>query len=271
LFQQQKLRKDDPMPVSASTKKDRFASAAEEVAAAERAIQQEIDRKQKARPKGVRKSGGAMQAGARTYPEPPLPKQHESKPGFESELELKPMHDAPHYKGSEKLKGRVALITGADSGIGRAVAVLFAREGADVAIAYLNEHDDAEQTKAAVENEGRRCITISGDVADPDFCKEAVDRTAKQLGRLDVLVNNAAFQAHVNEFDDLTEAHFDRTIKTNLYGYFHMSKAAVPRMKPGSAIVMTGSVTGLLGNKNLLDYSMTKGGIHAFVPLLPPT
>ena len=182
-----------------------------------------------------------------------------------SELELKPMYDAPHYKGSEKLKGKVALITGADSGIGRAVAVLFAREGADVAIAYLNEHDDAEETKAAIENEGRRCITISGDVADPDFCKEAVDRTTKQLGRLDVLVNNAAFQEHVNDFEDLTEAHFDRTIKTNLYGYFHMAKAAVPHMKPGSAIVMTGSVTGLLGNKNLLDYSMTKGGIHAFV------
>jgi NAD(P)-dependent dehydrogenase (short-subunit alcohol dehydrogenase family) len=134
-----------------------------------------------------------------------------------------------------------------------------------VAIAYLNEHSDAEETKTAVENEGRRCIMISGDVADPDFCKEAVDRTTRQLGRLDVLVNNAAFQEHVNDFEDLTEAHFDRTIKTNFYGYFHMAKTAIPQMKPGSAIVMTGSVTGLLGNKNLLDYSITKGGIHAFV------
>jgi NAD(P)-dependent dehydrogenase (short-subunit alcohol dehydrogenase family) len=253
------------MPVAASTKRDRFASAAEDVAAAERAIQEEIDRKEKTRSRTAQKSKRAMQAGARAYPEPPFPKQHEPKPGSESELQLKPMYDAPHYKGSEKLKGKVALITGADSGIGRAVAVLFAREGADVAIAYLNEHDDAEETKAAIEGEGRRCIMISGDVADADFCKEAVDRTTRELGRLDVLVNNAAFQEHVNDFEDLTEAHFDRTIKTNLYGYFHMAKAAVPHMKPGSAIVMTGSVTGLLGNKNLLDYSMTKGGIHAFV------
>jgi hypothetical protein len=210
------------MPVARSTKRDRFASGAEDVAAAERAIQEEIDRREKTRPK-AEKSKRAMQAGVRAYPEPPLPKQHEAKPCGESELELKPMYDAPYYKGSEKLKGKVALITGADSGIGRAVAVLFAREGADVAIAYLNEHDDAEETKAAVENEGRRCITISGDVADPDFCREAVGRTAKQLGGLDVLVNNAAFQEHVNDFEDLTEAHFDRTIKTNLYGYFHMA------------------------------------------------
>jgi NAD(P)-dependent dehydrogenase (short-subunit alcohol dehydrogenase family) len=158
----------------------------------------------------------------------------------------------------------VALITGGDSGIGRSVAVLYAREGADIAVAYLNEHKDAEETKRAVEKEGRRCILISGDVADPEFCKDAVERTIDELGKLDVLVNNAAFQEHVNSFEELTEEHFDRTIKTNLYGYFHMAKAAVPHMENGSAIVMTGSVTGLLGNKDLLDYSMTKGGIHAF-------
>jgi NAD(P)-dependent dehydrogenase (short-subunit alcohol dehydrogenase family) len=257
------LEERPSMPATAHPKNDRFTRAADAVAAAERKIQKQIDRNEKAHSKKKRK--GAMQAGARPYPEPPFPKQHQVKPGVESDLKLKPMYNAPHYKGSEKLKGKVALITGADSGIGRAVAVLFAREGADVAIAYLNEHSDAEETKAAVENEGRRCIVISGDVADSDFCREAVDRTTRQLGRLDVLVNNAAFQEHVNEFEDLTEAHFDRTIKTNLYGYFHMAKAAVPQMKPGSAIVMTGSVTGLLGNKNLLDYSMTKGGIHAFV------
>jgi NAD(P)-dependent dehydrogenase (short-subunit alcohol dehydrogenase family) len=253
------------MPTTTSLKRDRFADAAENTAAAERDIQQRIDSKEKARPKEAKKDQGAMQAGARRYPEPPFPKQHLAKPGEESELDLAPMYDAPHYKGSEKLDGKVALITGGDSGIGRAVAVLFAREGADIAIAYLNEHDDAAETKRAVENEGRRCITISGDVADPEFCREAVVRTTKQLGRLDVLVNNAAFQEHVKDFEDLTEEHFDRTLKTNLYGYFHMAKAAVPHMKPGSAIVMTGSVTGLLGNKNLLDYSMTKGGIHAFV------
>jgi NAD(P)-dependent dehydrogenase (short-subunit alcohol dehydrogenase family) len=205
-----------------------------------------------------------MQAGARLYPVPPLPKQHLTKPGIEADLELKPMYDAPHYKGSEKLLNKVALITGGDSGIGRAVAVLFAREGADVAIAYLDETEDAEETKRAVEAEGRRCILLSGDVADAKFCKSAVATTVKQLGRLDILVNNAAFQEHVNSFEDLSDEHFDRTIKTNLYGYFYMARAAVPEMEPGSAIVMTGSVTGLLGNKDLLDYSMTKGGIHAF-------
>ncbi len=249
------------MPVTHSH--DRFARAAEQTAAAQRAIQQNIDRKDKARPS--EKKQGAMQAGARRYPEPPLPAQHIAKPGEEARLDLAPMYDAPHYKGSEKLKDKVALITGGDSGIGRAVAVLYAREGADIAIAYLSEHEDAAVTKQAVEKEGRRCIVISGDVADPEFCQEAVSRTLREFGRLDVLVNNAAFQEHVEEFRDLTAEHFDRTLKTNLYGYFHMAQAAVPHMKEGSAIVMTGSVTGLLGNDRLLDYSMTKGGIHAFV------
>lgn len=244
--------------------KDKFAEGAEKAAEAGRAIQREVDRAEKARGKPKTKSG-AMQAGARTYPEPPLPRQHLEKPGTEADLDLQPMYDAPHYIGSQKLKGKVALVTGADSGIGRSVAVLYAREGAEVAVAYLNEHGDAEETKRAVEKEGQRCVTISGDVADAAFCEEAVKRTIEAFGRLDVLVNNAAFQEHVLDFEDLTETHFDRTLKTNLYGYFHMAKAAVPHMKPGSAIVMTGSVTGLLGNKNLLDYSMTKGGIHAFV------
>src|SRR6187551_2883891 len=128
------------------------------------------------------------------------------------------MYDAPHYKGSEKLRDKVALITGGDSGIGRAVAVLFAREGADVAVAYLDEHKDARDTQRAVENEGRRCILLPGDVADPKFCQQAVKRTVKELGGLDILVNNAAFQEHVNDFADLEDDHFDRTIKTNLYG-----------------------------------------------------
>jgi NAD(P)-dependent dehydrogenase (short-subunit alcohol dehydrogenase family) len=174
------------------------------------------------------------------------------------------MFEAPEYKGSSKLLDLVALITGGDSGIGRAVAVLYAREGADVVVAYLNEDEDAEATKGAVEAEGRRCLTIAGDVADPQFCKAVVAETIKAFGKLDILVNNAAFQEHVQKFEDLTEEHFDRTLKTNLYGYFHMAQAAVPHMKPGSAIVMTGSVTGIEGNKHLLDYSMTKGGIHAF-------
>ena len=186
------------------------------------------------------------------------------KPGLEKKLKLAPMYDAPHYKGSEKLLDMAALVTGGDSGIGRAVAVLFAREGADVAVAYLDEHEDAEETKRAVEREGRRCIILSGDVANPEFCRDAVAKTVKAFGKLDILVNNAAFQEHVNLFEDLSEEQFDRTLKTNLYGYFHMAKAAVPKMKNGSSILMTGSVTGLMGNSHLLDYSLTKGGIHAF-------
>jgi NAD(P)-dependent dehydrogenase (short-subunit alcohol dehydrogenase family) len=154
------------------------------------------------------------------------------------------MYDAPHYKGSEKLLDKVALITGGDSGIGRAVAVLFERERADVAVAYLDEHEDANETKCAVEKEGRRCILLSGDVADSEFCRDAVEKTVGEFGKLDILVNNAAFQEHVNSFEELTEEHFDRTIKTNLYGYFFMAKAAVPHLQNGSAIVMTGSVTG---------------------------
>jgi NAD(P)-dependent dehydrogenase (short-subunit alcohol dehydrogenase family) len=182
----------------------------------------------------------------------------------EAELTLKPMWDAPFYKGSDKLKDKVALITGADSGIGRSVAVLFAREGCDVAIAYLEEEEDAQATKAAVEKEGRRAILIPGDVSDPKYAEAAVAKTMKELGGLDVLVNNAAFQEHAESIEDLTYEHFDRTLKTNLYGYFNMAKAAAPHLKPGSAIINTGSVTGLKGSKELLDYSMTKGGIHAF-------
>jgi NAD(P)-dependent dehydrogenase (short-subunit alcohol dehydrogenase family) len=246
-----------------SVRDTNFRKGAEEAAGEEGAIQSKIDRSDKSGKK-PEKEGAAMQAGARRYPVPPFPGQHLKKPGKESDLELRPMYDAPHYKGSEKLLDKVALITGGDSGIGRAVAVLFAREGADVAVAYLNEHEDAKETKHAVEKGGRRCILLPGDVADPEFCKKAVAKTVDELGGLDILVNNAAFQEHVNSFEELSDEHFDRTIKTNLYGYFYMAKAAVPHMPNGSAIVMTGSVTGLLGNKDLLDYSMTKGGIHAF-------
>jgi len=240
-----------------------FARAAERTAERERSIQRKIDQAEESQPKG-KKESAPKQAGARLYPTPPFPKQHQAKPGSEAALDPAPMYDAPHYQGSEKLLDKVALITGADSGIGRAIAVLYAREGADVAVAYLSEHEDAQETLRAVEAEGRRCILIAGDVADADFCQEAVERTIDELGGIDILVNNAAFQEHVLKFEDLTEEHFDRTIKTNIYGYFHMAKAAVPHMKPGSAIVMNGSVTGLFGNKGLLDYSLTKGAIHAF-------
>ena len=252
------------MPTKSQTARNcDFAQKARATAADERAIQRQADRKERASSK--EKTSGAMQAGARVYPEPPLPAQHLEEAGARARSRARSRCTTlPHYKGSDKLLDMVALITGGDSGIGRAVAVLFAREGADVAIAYLDEHEDAEETKRAVENEGRRCILLSGDVADAEFCKDAVQTTVEKLGKLDILVNNAAFQEHVNRFEDLTDEHFDRTIKTNLYGYFYMAKAAVAAMKNGSSIVMTGSVTGLLGNKDLLDYSMTKGGIHAF-------
>ncbi|WP_046864067.1 SDR family oxidoreductase [Microvirga massiliensis] len=241
---------------------DEYARKAERTAEVQRKVQAQVDAADQAG--GGEGSKGAMQAGARSYPEPPLPEQHLEKPGQEAKLDLRPMYDAPFYKGSGKLQDCAAIVTGADSGIGRAVAVLFAREGADIAAMYLTEHEDAEETKQAVEREGRRCLLIAGDVAEADFCREAVKRTVQAFGRLDVLVNNAAFQLHVSRFEDLTEEHFDLTLKTNLYGYFHMAQAAVPHMKPGSAIVNTGSVTGLMGNKDLLDYSLTKGGIHAF-------
>src|SRR5207248_10861129 len=169
-----------------------FRKEAEETARAERAIQRRIDHTDD-EAGGKKKKPQAMQAGARVYPAPPLPEQHLKKPGLEADLELAPMYDAPHYKGSEKLKDMVALITGADSGIGRSVAVLFAREGADVAVAYLNEHEDAEETKRAVEAEGRRCIIMAGDVADSRFCRAAVEQTIEEFGKLDILVNNAAF------------------------------------------------------------------------------
>ena len=229
----------------------------------QRDIQEQVAEADEKASEGKKKS--AMQAGAREYPEPPFPKQHQSKPGAEYKLNPQPMYDAPYYLGSWKLEDKVAIITGGDSGIGRAVAVLFAREGANVAICYLEgEEKDAFETCEAVEAEGRECFLLKGDVAEQAFCRKAVKATVKRFGQLDVLVNNAAFQVHTKKFEDLTAEHFDETIKTNLYGYFYMAQAAVEEMKPGSAIINTGSVTGLLGNKNLLDYSMTKGGIHSF-------
>jgi NAD(P)-dependent dehydrogenase (short-subunit alcohol dehydrogenase family) len=244
---------------------ERFKAEGEAAGRAERTIQQGIDRIEEPKSFAGDDEGRAIpQTGARAYPAPPMPKQHLRKPGLESDLDLRPMYDAPYYKGSDKLRDKVALITGADSGIGRAVAVLFAREGADIAIAYLEETSDAEETRRAVEAEGRRCILLPGDVANPDYARAAVQRTVEDLGKLDILVNNAAFQEHVPDLMDLTDAQFDRTLKTNLYGYFYMARAAVPHLKPGGVILMTGSVTGLEGSKDLLDYAMTKGGIHAF-------
>ncbi len=243
---------------------EQFRQAGEHTARAEREIQQDAERREEQRSFEDKEDEAPPQTGARAYPVPPLPGQHLEKPGLEADLELKPLWDAPHYQGSGKLKDMVALVTGADSGIGRAVAVLFAREGADVALAYLDEHKDAELTKTAVEKEGRKAILLPGDVADPTYAEDAVKRTIWQLGKLDILVNNAAFQEHQTSIEDITYEHFDRTLKTNLYGYFNMAKAAAPHLKAGGSILNTGSVTGIDGSKALLDYSMTKGGIHAF-------
>jgi NAD(P)-dependent dehydrogenase (short-subunit alcohol dehydrogenase family) len=209
--------------------------------------------------------------GAKTQkePKPPFPPQHQEKPGLESKMEPKPKYLAHDYKGSEKLKDRVALITGGDSGIGRAVAVLYAREGADVAIVYLpEEQSDAEETRKAVEAEGRRALLIPGDVTNSGFCREAVEKTVKEFGKLDILVNNAAYQQHQESLEEITDEQLERTFKTNIFGYFYMARAAMPHLKEGSAIVNTGSITGLEGNKKLLDYSATKGAINAFTKSL---
>jgi NAD(P)-dependent dehydrogenase (short-subunit alcohol dehydrogenase family) len=209
----------------------------------------------------------AEQEGAK--PKNPLPPQHQEKPGIEAEMEPRPQYLAPEYKGSEKLAGKAAIITGGDSGIGRSVAVLFAREGADVAIVYLpEERTDGEETKAAVENEGQKCLLIEGDVQDPKFCEDAVERAAKAFGRLDILVNNAAFQQHRKSIDEVSNEEFDRTFRTNIFGYFYMAKAAVKHLPEGGAIINTGSITGLEGSGELLAYSATKGAIHAFTKTL---
>lgn len=230
-------------------------------------IQEQIDRKDR-EDSGESEKPKPMQAGARDYPVPPFPKQHQAKPGDEASLFPAPLYDAPFWRGSGKLDGKVALITGGDSGIGRAVAVLFAREGADVAIAYLSESEDAEVTRLAVADEGRQCLLLPGDVTSEDYCHDAVQKVVDRFGRLDVLVNNAAFQYHAGGIEDITTEHFDTTIKTNLYGYFFMAREAVKHMQAGSAIINTGSVTGIDGSGGLIDYSMTKGGIHAFTKAL---
>lgn len=176
----------------------------------------------------------------------------------------RPRAEDHQYKGSDKLSGKVALITGGDSGIGRAVAICFAKEGADVAIVYLDEHSDAEETKRLVEKEDRRCLAIAGDVSDEDFCRAAVARTVKELGRLDVLVNNAAVQFPQESIEDITAEQLDRTFRTNIFSYFFMTKAALKHLQPGSAIINSTSVTAYRGSPKLLDYSSTKGAIVAF-------
>ena len=202
-------------------------------------------------------------------PKPPFPRQKQKRPGIEAQIEPRPQYHAPEYRAAGKLKGKIALITGGDSGIGRAVAVLYAKEGADVAIVYLPEEQrDADETRKAVENEGRSCLLIPGDVTDPAFCREAVERTVEEFGHLHILVNNAAYQQHQQSPEDVSDEQWDHTFRTNIYGYFQMAKAALKHLRKGSVIINTGSETGLEGNKQLLDYSATKGAIHAFTKSL---
>jgi NAD(P)-dependent dehydrogenase (short-subunit alcohol dehydrogenase family) len=204
-----------------------------------------------------------------TKPRPPFPPQHQRRPGLEKKVTPRPQYQAPEYRAAGKLEDRVALITGGDSGIGRAVAVLYAREGADVAIVYLPvEQDDALETQAAVELEGQRCLLLPGDVADSAFCADAVDRTVREYGHLDVLVNNAAFQKHQKRLGDITDEQLERTFRTNIFGYFYMARAALKHLPDDGAIVNCGSITGLEGSPQLLDYSATKGAIHAFTKSL---
>jgi len=198
-----------------------------------------------------------------------LPAQTQLKPGLESEMTPRPLYKAPQYRGSDKLINKVAIITGGDSGIGRSVAVLFAREGADVAIIYLPaEQSDADETKSAVESEGRKALLIPGDVTQSAFCQQAVDRTANEFGSVDILVNNAAYQQTHESVEDISDDEWELTFQTNIHGYFYMVKACLKYMKEGAAIINCGSITGLEGNKTLVDYASTKGAIHAFTKSL---
>ena len=210
-----------------------------------------------------------VQTGLVDYPANPLPRQRLPKPGREKALDVAPRYLAPHYVGSRKLQDMVALITGGDSGIGRAVAVLFSREGCDVAVVYLrSEQADAEATRQAVENEGRRCLLLPGDVRRTAFCERAVGRTVKTFGKLDILVNNAAFQLHADRLEDLSDERILLTLNTNVAGYMRMARAALPHLQRGACIINSGSRTGLSGSRFLLDYSASKGAIHAFTKAL---
>jgi NAD(P)-dependent dehydrogenase (short-subunit alcohol dehydrogenase family) len=192
------------------------------------------------------------------------PQTQSQQPGREEKMTPRPESDDPQYLGSGKLQNRVALITGGDSGIGRAVAVLFAKEGADIAISYLNEHRDAEETRRLVEEHKRKCLTIAGDIGDEKFCRGLVKRTVKEFGRLDVLVNNAAEQHPQKNLEDISPKQLERTFRTNIFSIFFLTKAALQHLNKGSAIINTASVTAYKGSADLLDYSSTKGAIVAF-------
>ena len=207
--------------------------------------------------------------GSLKEPCPPFPEQHQDSPGLESELSPKPRYEAAAYKAAGKLDGKVALITGGDSGIGRAVATLFAREGAAVAINYLTEEQsDADETKKAVEDAGSECLLLPGNLTERGTCESLVDQTVEHFGSIDVLVSNAAYQRRKESLDDLSDEELERTFDTNMFAYVRLSRAALRHMKPGSAIIATSSETGILGSAKLPDYSATKGAINAFTKTL---
>lgn len=194
-----------------------------------------------------------------------VPQQKQDKqPGFEALMNPRPIFENPNSIGSSKLVNKVALITGGDSGIGKAVAISYAKEGADIAIVYLDEHEDAEETKKLIEGKGRRCVLIPGDIGDDNFCIDAINKTIKELGKIDILVNNAAEQHPQNSIEDITKDQLEKTFKTNIFSMFYMVKAALPHLKEGSTIINTSSVTAYEGHKTLIDYSSTKGAIVTF-------
>jgi NAD(P)-dependent dehydrogenase (short-subunit alcohol dehydrogenase family) len=202
-------------------------------------------------------------------PKGPFPAQHQNAPGLERDLNPRPRWEASRYRAAGKLEGKVALITGGDSGIGRAVAFLYAREGADLVINYLPEEEpDALEVKRSIEALGRRCLLVPGDLTRTGFCTQLVEKTLREFGQLDILVSNAAHQARKAKLEDVTDEEFDRTFKTNIYAYFRLVKAALPHLKPGAAIIATSSETGIQGANNLPDYSATKGAINAFTKTL---
>ncbi len=194
-----------------------------------------------------------------------LPPQHQNQqPGVESKMNPHPVFESLNYKAAGKLQGKVAIITGGDSGIGRATAVAFAKEGADLSVLYLNEHDDAKETQRQVEQEGRKCILIAGDIGDEEVCKASVKQTMDQFGQIDILVNNAAEQHPQQKIEDITKEQLERTFRTNIFSMFFMTKAVMPHLKSGSSIINTASITAYKGNATLIDYSATKGAIVSF-------
>jgi NAD(P)-dependent dehydrogenase (short-subunit alcohol dehydrogenase family) len=211
-----------------------------------------------------RKNGGPTK-----QPRPPFPEQHQDPPGLESELEPRPRFEARQYRDAGKLVGKVALITGGDSGIGRAVATMFAREGAAVAINYLaEEQSDADETKDAIEEAGGDCLLLPGDVTEQGMCESLVEKTVERFGGIDVLVSNAAYQRRKDSLDELSDEELEHTFDTNIFAYMRLARAALRHMKPGSSIIATSSETGILGSEKLPDYSATKGAINAFTKTL---